>query len=122
MPGASAIEDAWIRGRLGETGYLAGADAETAACDALIVPVVTGHADLTIVDKMIALALSAIGGGWPGHATGGGTSDSGSDGRSSGSRWADDGDQGDTGSAGDADSESNGRNSAGSGGDTGSAA
>ena len=27
MPGASAIEDAWIRGRLGETGYLAGKDA-----------------------------------------------------------------------------------------------
>jgi len=59
MHGASGLEDAWIRGRLGEDGYLAGKDAEAAACDALIIPVVTGHADLTVVDKMIELALSA---------------------------------------------------------------
>src|SRR6516165_11953414 len=77
MPGASAIEDAWIRGRLGETGYLAGKDAETAACDALIVPVVTGRADLTVVDTMIALVLAAIDGGHrAAHVTGGGTGDS----------------------------------------------
>src|SRR6516164_7526285 len=61
MPGASELQDAWIRGRLGEDGYLLGKDAETAACDALIVPVVTGRADLTIVDTMIALVLAAIG-------------------------------------------------------------
>jgi hypothetical protein len=59
MPGGSAIEDAWIRSRLGEPGYLAGQDAEAAACDALIIPVITGRADLTVVDKMIALALAA---------------------------------------------------------------
>src|SRR5499427_6337776 len=59
MPGASAIEDAWIRGPAGEPGYLTGKDAETAACDALAVPVVTGRADLSVVDKMIELALSA---------------------------------------------------------------
>src|SRR6516225_135116 len=59
MPGGSEIEDAWIRGLLGEDGYLTGKDAEAAACDAMIVPVVTGHADLTVVDKMIELALSA---------------------------------------------------------------
>src|SRR6516165_5178087 len=59
MPGASGLEDAWIRGRLGEDGYLAGKDAEAAACDALIIPVVTGQADMTVVDKMIELALSA---------------------------------------------------------------
>src|SRR5215469_4490002 len=59
MPGASAIEDAWINARLGETGYLTGKDAEAAACDALIIPVVTGHADLTVVDKMFELALAA---------------------------------------------------------------
>jgi len=59
MPGGSGLEDAWIRGRPGEDGYLAGKDAETAACDAMIVPVVTGRADLTVVDKMIELALSA---------------------------------------------------------------
>jgi hypothetical protein len=31
MPGGSELEDAWIRGRLGEDGYLLGKDAETAA-------------------------------------------------------------------------------------------
>jgi hypothetical protein len=78
MPGGSGLEDAWIRGLLGEDGYLAGKDAEAAACDALIVPVVTGHADMTVVDKMIALALSAVDGGHrAGHVTGGGTGDGG---------------------------------------------
>ena len=38
LPGGSAIEDAWIGGLLGEPGYLAGKDAEAAACDALTVP------------------------------------------------------------------------------------
>src|SRR5215831_15094413 len=62
LPGGSGLEDAWIRGRLGEPGYLTGTGAQAAACDALTVPVVTGHADLTVVDKMIELALSAGGG------------------------------------------------------------
>jgi hypothetical protein len=31
MPGASAIEEAWIRGLLGEDGHLLGKDAEAAA-------------------------------------------------------------------------------------------
>ena len=85
MPGGSELEDAWIRGRLGEDGYLLGKDAEAAACDALIVPVVTGRADLTIVDKMIALVLAAIDGGHrAAHATGGSTGNSG-DGDSGGS-------------------------------------
>jgi hypothetical protein len=61
MQGASGLEDAWIRARLGEDGYLTGTDAEAAACDALIIPVVTGHPDITVIDKMIHLALSADG-------------------------------------------------------------
>ena len=64
MPGAAGLEDAWLRARLGEpadpgTAYLAGQDAEAAACDALTVPVVTGHADMTVIDKIIALAKPA---------------------------------------------------------------
>jgi hypothetical protein len=43
LPGASAIEEAWLAGMAGEHGYLTGKDAEVIACDALIVPVVTGH-------------------------------------------------------------------------------
>ena len=56
LPGAQDLEDAWIRARLGEDGYLAGKDAEVAACDAQTVPVVTGTMDHTVIDKMISLA------------------------------------------------------------------
>jgi Domain of unknown function (DUF222) len=56
--GAPAVEEAWLAGGL---GALTGRDAEVAACDALTVPVVTGHADMRVVDKIIALALAAAG-------------------------------------------------------------
>ena len=64
MPGAAELEDAWLRARLGDPGdpgtaYLTGEDAEVAACDALTVPVVTGHADMTAIDKIIALASAS---------------------------------------------------------------
>jgi hypothetical protein len=70
LPGAADLEDAWLRARLGEpadpgTAYLTGKDAEVAACDALTVPVVTGHADMSVIDKIIALALACSG-----HPTG----------------------------------------------------
>jgi len=100
MPGASGLEDAWIRGRLGEDGYLTGKDAEAAACDALIVPVVTGRADLTVVDTMIALVLAAIDGGHrAAHVTGGGTGDSGGDSGDSGDSGSGASDQGGAGSS-----------------------
>jgi hypothetical protein len=71
LPGAQELEDAWIRARLGEDGYLTGQDAETAACDAQSVPVVTGTMDPDVIDQMIALARTAAdtdspGGGAPG--------------------------------------------------------
>jgi hypothetical protein len=56
MPGAGDLEDAWLRARLGEDGYLTGHDAEAAACDAQAVPVVTAHPDMDAIDKIIALA------------------------------------------------------------------
>ena len=58
IPGADDLEDAWLRARLGEDGYLTGKDAETAACDAQTVPVVTGHPDMDVIDAMIGLARS----------------------------------------------------------------
>ena len=63
MPGAADLEDAWLRARLGEgtdaaTAFLTGKDAEVAACDALTVPVVTGRADMTVIDKIIALSVA----------------------------------------------------------------
>lgn len=67
MPGAADLEDAWLRAKLGDPAdagiaYLTGKDAEAAACDALTVPVVTGHPDMTVIDKIIALASAGTGG------------------------------------------------------------
>jgi hypothetical protein len=59
MDGASAVEDAWLRARAGEHGYLSGKDAEAVACDALIVPVVTGSPNWEIISKMITLVTGA---------------------------------------------------------------
>ncbi len=76
MEGASAIQDAWLAAYLGEPhspanparlaalagqpGYLAGKDAEAAACDAVIFPVVTAHPDLSVVDQMIGIVLAYL--------------------------------------------------------------
>jgi hypothetical protein len=59
LPGAPELEDAWIRARLGEDGYLTGPGAQAAACDAQVVPVVTGTMDPGVIDQMIALARTA---------------------------------------------------------------
>jgi Domain of unknown function (DUF222) len=61
LDGASVLEDAWLAARAGEHGYLAGKDAEVAACDALIVPIVTGSPDWGAITAMIALVLDACG-------------------------------------------------------------
>jgi hypothetical protein len=58
MPGASAFEQAWLAALAGQPGYLAGEDAKSAACDAIITPVVTGHPDLSVVDQMIDTILA----------------------------------------------------------------
>ncbi len=99
MPGGSAAETAWLAGRAGEPGYLTGTGATTAACDAVSVPVVTGHADMTVIDTIIDLALAYAHGGDSGTADG----------------QAGDGSHGDTGSHdGDAASgHDSGRNRAG---------
>jgi hypothetical protein len=61
MEGASQLEAAWLAARAGEPGYLAGNDAEAAACDALIVPVVTGHPDWQVIDQILEIALAVAG-------------------------------------------------------------
>src|SRR5580693_4379316 len=61
VDGASVIEDTWLRARAGEHGYLTGKDAEAIACDALIVPVVTGSPDWAVIGQMITLIASAYG-------------------------------------------------------------
>ena len=61
MDGASAVEDTWLRARAGEHGYLSGKDAEAIACDAMIVPVVTGSPDWDLITEMINLVADAYG-------------------------------------------------------------
>jgi Domain of unknown function (DUF222)/HNH endonuclease len=62
LPGAAELEDAWIKARLGEDGFVTGKDAEAAACDAATVPVVIGQADMGAIDKIIQLAAASRGG------------------------------------------------------------
>src|ERR1700678_556946 len=71
MDGASVLTEAWLRARSGEEGYLFGDDARAVACDALIVPVVTGSPDWDVVGEMIGVVLDAF--GW--HDDAGATSD-----------------------------------------------
>ena len=59
LPGAVCTEQAWVRERAegrgaggGRPGWLTGAEAQTAACDATIVPVVTGHVDWTALGQL----------------------------------------------------------------------
>jgi len=62
-PGASAAEQEWISGQAGRPGWLTGTGAEAAACDARLVPVVTGTVDWLAVDAMADLWLGAHGPG-----------------------------------------------------------
>jgi hypothetical protein len=60
MDGAAALEDAWLRARSGEPGWLLGDGAAAAACDALIVPIVTAVPDWTVAAEMVHLVLDAL--------------------------------------------------------------
>jgi Domain of unknown function (DUF222)/HNH endonuclease len=80
LPGASAAEAAWAAAKTGQPGWLTGPEAEAAACDASVVPIVTGHIDGAALDELTDLyrthmspASSAAGasgvGGLAGRAT-----------------------------------------------------
>jgi hypothetical protein len=62
LPGASEAEAAWraaaaARGH----GWLTGPDADAAACDATIAPIVTGHVDVAALDRLTEVFLAAHG-------------------------------------------------------------
>ena len=64
LPGASEAEAAWraaaaARGH----GWLPGPDADAAACDAALAPVVTGHVDVAALDRLVGVFLAAHGHG-----------------------------------------------------------
>ena len=52
LPGASDAEAAWTAGRAHQQSWLRGAEAAAAACDASLVPIVTGHADPAALDRL----------------------------------------------------------------------
>ena len=60
MPGAAEMEHAYLAALAGEAAYLSGTDAQVAVCDAVTVPVVVGHPDLSIVDTMIGIVLAYL--------------------------------------------------------------
>jgi hypothetical protein len=57
MPGASDAEAAWWAAAAAEHGWLTGAEAEAATCDATLAPIVTGHVDRTALDRMVEVFL-----------------------------------------------------------------
>jgi hypothetical protein len=59
--GASAAEAAWAAARASQPGWLIGPDAEAAACDATVVPIVTGHVDWAALDRLTEVYLACQG-------------------------------------------------------------
>ena len=58
LPGASAAEAAWAAGRARQPGWLPGPEADAAACDAAMVPVVTGHVDQAALERLTEVFLA----------------------------------------------------------------
>src|SRR5262245_29822733 len=59
LPGASAAEAAWAAARASGPGGLTGPDADAAACDATVVPIVTGHIDPIALDRLAEIYLAS---------------------------------------------------------------
>ncbi len=59
MPGAGPAEAAWAAAATREHGWLVGAEADAAACDSTVVPIVTGHLDPVALDRMVEAFLAS---------------------------------------------------------------
>jgi hypothetical protein len=59
LPGASAAEAAWAAARAAQPGWLTRPDADAAACDASVVPIVIGHIDAIGLDHLAEVYLAA---------------------------------------------------------------
>jgi hypothetical protein len=71
-PGASQVEAAWAAARAAQPGWLTGPEAEAAACDATVIPLVTGHVDWAALDRFTVAYMSTRG-GEGGSGSGGGS-------------------------------------------------
>ncbi len=58
MPGAPEAEAAWRAAAATEHGWLTGPDADAAACDATLAPIVTGHLDPAALDRLVQAFLA----------------------------------------------------------------
>jgi hypothetical protein len=61
LPESSAVEAAWAAARASQPGWLSGPEAEAAACDASVVPIVTGHLDEAALDQLAETYLASRG-------------------------------------------------------------
>jgi Domain of unknown function (DUF222)/HNH endonuclease len=61
LPGASEAEAAWRAAAARAPGWLTGAEAAAAACDATLAPIVTGHVDPAALDRLVAAFLAGHG-------------------------------------------------------------
>ena len=66
QPGASGLEAGWSTARAAAAGlpgsvHLTGPDAEAAACDAALTPVVSGHIDWAVLDQLTDVFLATAG-------------------------------------------------------------
>jgi hypothetical protein len=52
------VEAAWAAARAAQPGWLTGIEAEAAACDATVIPLVTGHVDWAALDRFTAAFLA----------------------------------------------------------------
>lgn len=55
------MEAAWFAARASQPGWLTGPDADAAACDATLVPIVTGHVDQAALDRLTEFYLTTHG-------------------------------------------------------------
>jgi len=61
LPGASQVEAAWRAAAARGHGWLAGPDADAAACDATVAPMVTGHVDPAALDRLTEVFMATHG-------------------------------------------------------------
>jgi len=61
LPGASQVEAAWAAARAAQPGWLTGPEADAAACDGSMAPVVTGCVDWAALDRLTNLYLTTRG-------------------------------------------------------------
>ncbi|MGE5134954.1 MAG: DUF222 domain-containing protein [Gemmatimonadota bacterium] len=83
LPGAAEAEAQWAAARASEPGWLTGPEADAAACDATVIPVVSGHPDPAALDhltgELLTGSTSPSGAGRAGAGPGDSSHDNGPD-------------------------------------------